>query len=37
MAKKQTKQELPIIALNEGEREDVWDDLSLKEENKVFK
>ena len=36
MAKKKNKKKISIIALNEEEREDVWDDLLLKEEGIVF-
>jgi hypothetical protein len=36
MAKKKAKKELPIIALNEGEREKVWDDLFVKEEGIII-
>jgi hypothetical protein len=36
MAKKKDKKELPIIALNKGEREEVWDDLLIKEEGIVL-
>jgi hypothetical protein len=36
MAKNKTKKELPIIALNEGEKEGVWDDLFIKEEGIIL-
>ncbi len=36
MAKKKNKRELPIIALKKEEREEVWDDLFIKEEGVVL-
>lgn len=36
MAKKKEKKERPIISLNSEEREEIWDDLYIKEEGVVI-
>ena len=36
MTKKKVKKELPIIALNERQSEEVWNDLFIKEEGIVL-